>query len=91
MLVLSRKSGERIHVGDQITIEVRRIAGNRVTLALEAPRDVRILRGELERAAREFQAPPAEENGLAESPAAAHSLSVIPGLPGQVVNRDFVI
>jgi carbon storage regulator len=91
MLVLSRKSGERIHVGDQITIEVRRIAGNRVTLALEAPRDVRILRGELEHAVREFQASPAEQNGSAKGPAPAHSLSVMSGLPGQVVNRDYVI
>ena len=46
MLVLSRKVGERIHVGDNIVLEIRRIAGNRVTVALDAPRDVRILRGE---------------------------------------------
>jgi carbon storage regulator CsrA len=57
MLVLSRKIGERIHIGDNITIEIRRVAGNRVTLALEAPRTVRILRGELEKAAREFREP----------------------------------
>ncbi len=55
MLVLSRKIGERIHIGENITIEIRRVAGNRVTLALDAPREVRILRGELEKAAREFQ------------------------------------
>ena len=55
MLVLSRKVGEKIHVGNDIVLEVRRISGNRVTLALDAPRDVRILRGELERAAREFE------------------------------------
>lgn len=60
MLVLSRKVGERIHVGDNITIEIRRIAGNRVTIALGAPRDVRILRGELEKAAREFRGPDGE-------------------------------
>ena len=48
MLVLSRKTGERIHIGDDIIIEVRRVAGNRVSLALEAPADVRILRGELQ-------------------------------------------
>lgn len=54
MLVLSRKASERIHIGDNITIEVRRVAGNRVTLAIEAPRDIRILRGELEKAAKEF-------------------------------------
>jgi carbon storage regulator len=57
MLVLSRKVGERIHVGDDIVLEIRRIAGNRVTLALDAPRNVRILRGELEGAAKEFRTP----------------------------------
>ncbi|MCC7474841.1 MAG: carbon storage regulator [Pirellulales bacterium] len=55
MLVLSRKVGERIHVGDDIVLEIRRIAGNRVTVAIDAPRNVRILRGELEQAAREFE------------------------------------
>lgn len=55
MLVLSRKIGEKIHVGNDITIEVRRVAGNRVTLAVDAPRNVRILRGELREAAYEFE------------------------------------
>ena len=64
MLVLSRKSGERIHIGENITIEIRRVAGNRVTLALEAPRDVRILRGELNQAAREFRDPADFQNPL---------------------------
>ena len=63
MLVLSRKVGERIHVGDSIVLEIRRIAGNRVTLALDAPREVRILRGELERVAKEFKPPVQEANG----------------------------
>lgn len=59
MLVLSRKIGEKIHVGGNITIEVRRVAGNRVTLAVDAPREVRILRGELRDAAMEFEEPEA--------------------------------
>ena len=63
MLVLSRKIGERIHIGDNITIEIRRVAGNRVTLALDAPRTVRILRGELNQAAREFRDPTEFQNG----------------------------
>jgi carbon storage regulator len=58
MLVLSRKIGEKIHVGGDVTIEVRRVAGNRVTLAVEAPREVRILRGELKDAAEAFDEPP---------------------------------
>lgn len=53
MLVLSRKIGEKIHIGDNVTVEVRRISGNRVTLATYAPDHVRILRGELRDAALE--------------------------------------
>ena len=47
MLVLSRKVGESIRIGDGITVVINRIAGNRVTLGLEAPRNMRIVRGEL--------------------------------------------
>ncbi|MBN1854961.1 MAG: carbon storage regulator [Pirellulales bacterium] len=48
MLVLTRKSGESIRIGNDIELIIRRISGTRVTLAIEAPRDVSILRGELE-------------------------------------------
>ncbi|HZN34513.1 MAG TPA: carbon storage regulator [Pirellulaceae bacterium] len=47
MLVLSRKIGERLVIGDNITVVVSRVAGNRVTLGIEAPSEVRIIRGEL--------------------------------------------
>lgn len=48
MLVLSRKEGERLVIGENIVITVNRISGNRITLGIDAPRDVRIVRGELE-------------------------------------------
>lgn len=54
MLVLSRKPGERISIGEDVWVEVRRVAGNRVTLAIDAPKHVHILRGELEPFGREF-------------------------------------
>ncbi len=60
MLVLTRKPGERIQIGQDIWVEVRRVAGNRVTLAIEAPKNVHILRGELERFASEFAAEDAD-------------------------------
>ena len=47
MLVLSRKIGERLVIGDNITVVVSRVAGNRVTLGIQAPGDVKIVRGEL--------------------------------------------
>jgi carbon storage regulator len=95
MLVLSRKTGERIHIGDNITIEIRRVAGNRVTLALEAPRTVRILRGELEQAAREFREPATTESSDEAGPepyAVIHRrLTVLPEMPAQPATRDFAI
>ena len=48
MLILSRKVGERIIIGEGIEVVVQRVSGDRVTLGLAAPREVKILRGELE-------------------------------------------
>lgn len=47
MLVLSRKVGERIVIGENITLVVKRVAGHRVTLGIEAPQSVHVVRGEL--------------------------------------------
>ena len=47
MLVLSRKTGEAIVIGDGIKVTVTRVSGNRVTIGIDAPGDVRVLRGEL--------------------------------------------
>lgn len=48
MLVLSRKQGERIHIGDDIVIVVNKIQGNRVSIAIEAPKHLNIKRSELQ-------------------------------------------
>lgn len=47
MLVLTRKQGESIMIGDQIKIVVSDIAGGRVRIGFEAPDDVMIYRGEI--------------------------------------------
>lgn len=47
MLVLSRKEGEKLMIGDDIVLTITRINGNRVAVGIEAPRSVRIVRGEL--------------------------------------------
>jgi carbon storage regulator len=49
MLVLSRKIGEKVVIGDGIVVVVKRILGQRVTFGIEAPDAVRIVRGELPR------------------------------------------
>ena len=49
MLVLSRKTGERIVIGPNIELTVVDIRGNKVRLAIDAPRDVPIHRQEVYR------------------------------------------
>jgi len=47
MLVLSRKEGEKILIGEGVVLTINRIAGNRVAIAIQAPQDIRVVRGEL--------------------------------------------
>lgn len=47
MLVLGRKVGESIVIGDNIVITFNRFQGNRIQVGIEAPKDVSIRRGEL--------------------------------------------
>ena len=47
MLILTRKEGETILVGEGITITVTRIGASQVRLGIDAPGDVLIRRGEL--------------------------------------------
>lgn len=44
MLVLSRKEGETIRIGEDIEITVVRVSGNRVRVGISAPRDVTVTR-----------------------------------------------
>jgi len=48
MLVLSRKSMERIQIGDNIIVTVLEIRGNKVRIGIEAPKDIHVRRTELE-------------------------------------------
>jgi carbon storage regulator len=47
MLVLSRKVGERIHIGDDIVITISQVAGRNVRVGIEAPRSVNVWREEI--------------------------------------------
>lgn len=50
MLVLSRKKDEKIVIGDQITLMVIDIRGDKVRLGIEAPKDVAVHRQEVYKA-----------------------------------------
>lgn len=47
MLVLSRKPGERILIGDEVSVTIVRIGPNTVRLGIDAPRSMNIVREEL--------------------------------------------
>ena len=61
MLVLSRKVGERVLIGDRIAITIVRINGNAVRLGIEAPPEMIVVRQELAEPAAEGEACAAEE------------------------------
>jgi carbon storage regulator len=47
MLILTRRIGETLMIGDNITVAVLGVNGQQCRLGIEAPKDVLVLRGEL--------------------------------------------
>lgn len=67
MLVLSRKVGERIWIGDEISVTVVRITGGGVRIGIEAPGELAVVREELkERIEAELNADREDSPRLAE-------------------------
>lgn len=62
MLVLTRKSNEKIRIGDDIVITVLRTKGKAVRLGIEAPNELRVLRGEIAFEGEEADATPSESS-----------------------------
>jgi len=60
MLVLSRKLGEKIHIGENICITIVDIDRGKIRLGIEAPREVPIFRQELLAANNQPPSPPAK-------------------------------
>ena len=78
MLVLSRKPGEKVVIGNSITLTVVSVPGNKVRLAFDAPGQVRILRAEL----LGWQDRPVPDPDLEGKPPEWEG-----GTPGQAVSR----
>jgi carbon storage regulator len=53
MLILSRRPGESLTIGDNITVTVVSINGNQIRLGINAPREIRVLRDEIYKAIRD--------------------------------------
>lgn len=47
MLVLTRRAGQALSIGNDVVVQVVRVEGDRVVLGVRAPKDVRIVRAEL--------------------------------------------
>lgn len=47
MLILTRKLGESIKIGDQIKVTILEIHGNQVRIGIEAPKDTKVFREEV--------------------------------------------
>ena len=47
MLVLTRKPGERLVIGDNIVLTVVEVKGDNIRIGIDAPREVKVYRGEI--------------------------------------------
>jgi len=63
VLVVSRKIGERILIGDKIAITVVNVSGGAVRIGIEAPQELAVMREELAEEIRQ-----AERDGVDASP-----------------------
>lgn len=68
MLVLTRKSNQSIMIGDDIEVSVLAIAGEKVRIGIQAPRDVPVFRTEVYLEIKD-DGPPAEEHAPGEEQA----------------------
>ena len=77
MLVLTRKTQQQIQIGKDIVITILHVKGQAVRVGIEAPRDVRVIRSEVDQKPAE-QAPPSSSPAV-EAPLARRAKLRVPG------------
>jgi carbon storage regulator len=77
MLILSRKTNEKIMIGDDISISIIEIRGDQVRIGVDAPKKVKVFRQEVFDAIR------------AENKAAVQSDAVLPLIELGTRNEEF--
>ena len=72
MLILSRKTNEKIMIGEEISISIIEIRGDQVRIGVDAPKSVKVFRQEV------FDAIKAENKAAAQSAVELPELNLIP-------------
>lgn len=71
MLIITRRAGEKLMIGDDVVVEIMEIVGNQVRVGIRAPQSVRVYREEIWHAVK-------DENRAAATAAPA----ALPTAPG---------
>ena len=56
MLVIRRRSGESVWIGDKVEVEILEIEGSQVKIGIRAPREIAVVRSEIHLTAEENRA-----------------------------------
>ena len=80
MLIITRRAGEKLMIGDDVVVEILEIVGNQVRVGIQAPQSIRVYREEIWRAVQ-------EENRAAASDAPATLPSGRPQRPDERARR----
>ncbi|WP_432541992.1 carbon storage regulator CsrA [Kineococcus sp. SYSU DK002] len=72
MLVLTRKAGESVVIGDEVVVRVLEVRGDVVRVGIDAPRDVQVHRQEVYEAVREAN--------IAAATASEEAISALQGI-----------